>query len=133
MFSRVSLEVCSHLSLIFLHISVPPEKPKIFDVRGQEVQLKLGPFRVGDSALIKCETWGGKLGLRLFYISWQCLYWSSSYTINNDDTLTQHKMGKNKNFVTFRGSFRGEFCLSGFSTSCFCYLWVGKDADFLED
>ena len=25
------------------------------------MQLKLGPFRVGDSALIKCETWGGKL------------------------------------------------------------------------
>ena len=41
-------------------LSVPPEKPKIFDVRGQEVQLKLGPFRVGDSALIKCETWGGE-------------------------------------------------------------------------
>ena len=63
-FSRVSPGLGSHLSLsslIFLHISVPPEKPKIFDVRGQEVQLKLGPFRVGDSALIKCETWGGKL------------------------------------------------------------------------
>ena len=72
MFSRVTAGVGSHLSLslslIFLHISVPPEKPKIFDVRGQEVQLKLGPFRVGDSALIKCETWGGKLWLEVFYI-----------------------------------------------------------------
>ena len=70
-FSRVGSGLGSHLSLsslIFLHISVPPEKPKIFDVRGQEVQLKLGPFRVGDSALIKCETWGGKLWLTPFYI-----------------------------------------------------------------
>ena len=50
----------SYLAIIFYTFLVPPEKPKIFDVRGQEVQLKLGPFRVGDSALIKCETWGGK-------------------------------------------------------------------------
>ena len=54
------LEVGSHLAIIFYTFPVPPEKPKIFDVRGQEVQLKLGPFRVGDTALIRCETWGGK-------------------------------------------------------------------------
>ena len=76
MFSRVSGEVGTHLFLIFLHISVPPEKPKIFDVRGQEVQLKLGPFRVGDSALIKCETWGGKLWLTPFYIQRLTGYYS---------------------------------------------------------
>ena len=62
------MEVGSHLAIIFYTFPVPPEKPKIFDVRGQEVQLKLGPFRVGDSALIKCETWGGKLWLTPFYI-----------------------------------------------------------------
>ena len=66
--------MCSELAIILynnviscvhtLTISVPPEKPKIFDVRGQEVQLKLGPFRVGDSALIKCEAWGGKYNLK---------------------------------------------------------------------
>ena len=73
--------------------TVPPEKPKIFDMRGQQVTfyikqlfpnyniytiypedkvkmddkfiynqvaVKLGPFKIGESAIIKCVTVGGK-------------------------------------------------------------------------
>ena len=40
-------------------ISVPPEKPKVFDERGQEVRLKLGPYRIGDTVTLKCTAYGG--------------------------------------------------------------------------
>ena len=43
-----------------LHFSVPPEKPKIFDERGQEVRLKLGPYKIGDTVTLKCVANGGK-------------------------------------------------------------------------
>lgn len=49
----------TQISEVVLGVIVPPEKPKIFDMRGQEVRLKLGPYKIGDSAIIKCETWGG--------------------------------------------------------------------------
>ena len=39
--------------------SVPPDKPKIFDERGQEVRLKLGPYRIGDEVRLKCTAYGG--------------------------------------------------------------------------
>ena len=41
-------------------ILVPPEKPKIFDERGQEVRLKLGPYKVGENVSLKCVAIGGK-------------------------------------------------------------------------
>lgn len=40
-------------------VSVPPQKPKVFDERGQEVQLKLGPYKVGDTVILKCVASGG--------------------------------------------------------------------------
>ena len=39
---------------------VPPEKPKIYEERGQEVRLKLGPYKIGDTILLKCVANGGK-------------------------------------------------------------------------
>ena len=44
---------------IFFFFSVPPDKPKIFDERGQEVRLKLGPYRIGDEVRLKCTAYGG--------------------------------------------------------------------------
>ena len=38
---------------------VPPGKPKIFDERGQDVRLKLGPYRIGDTVTLKCTAYGG--------------------------------------------------------------------------
>ena len=49
-----SLETTSILLL------VPPEKPKIYEERGQEVRLKLGPYKIGDTILLKCVASGGK-------------------------------------------------------------------------
>ena len=43
----------------FFFFSVPPDKPKIFDERGQEVRLKLGPYRIGDEVRLKCTAYGG--------------------------------------------------------------------------
>ena len=39
---------------------VPPDKPKIYEERGQEVRLKLGPYKIGDTILLKCVANGGK-------------------------------------------------------------------------
>ena len=47
------------LALFSLFFPVPPDKPKIFDERGQEVRLKLGPYRIGDTVTLKCTAYGG--------------------------------------------------------------------------
>ena len=39
--------------------SAPPEKPIIYDDVGEEVRLKLGPYKIGDSVRIKCLVLGG--------------------------------------------------------------------------
>eukprot|EP00095_Tigriopus_kingsejongensis_P001267 maker-scaffold149_size310270-snap-gene-0.11 protein:Tk01267 transcript:maker-scaffold149_size310270-snap-gene-0.11-mRNA-1 annotation:"PREDICTED: uncharacterized protein LOC663132" len=44
---------------VMLDIIVPPEKPKIYDERSQEVRLKLGPYKVGDEVALKCISTGG--------------------------------------------------------------------------
>lgn len=44
---------------VMLDIIVPPEKPKIYDERNQEVRLKLGPYKVGDEVALKCISTGG--------------------------------------------------------------------------
>ena len=44
---------------------MPPEKPRVFDERGQEVRLKLGPYKVGDTLGLKCTATGGKIKTRL--------------------------------------------------------------------
>ena len=46
-------------SQIFSFLLVPPEKPKIYEERGQEVRLKLGPYKIGDTILLKCVASGG--------------------------------------------------------------------------
>ena len=52
--------IFSIFSFILISISVPPQKPKIHDERGQEVRLKLGPYRIGDTVTLKCTAYGGK-------------------------------------------------------------------------
>ncbi len=44
----------------FALLSVPPDKPKIYDERGQEMRLKLGPYRIGDTVVLKCTAYGGE-------------------------------------------------------------------------
>ena len=39
--------------------SVPPDKPRIYNERGQEMMLKLGPHKIGDIVLLKCVASGG--------------------------------------------------------------------------
>ena len=39
---------------------VPPDKPKIYEEWGQEVRMKLGPYKIGDTILLKCVATGGK-------------------------------------------------------------------------
>nr|XP_040583876.1 nephrin-like [Lepeophtheirus salmonis] len=43
-----------------LDVVVPPEKPRIFDERGQEVRLKLGPYKIGDNLRLVCTSFGGR-------------------------------------------------------------------------
>ena len=47
----------------FFLVIVPPEKPKIYEERGQEVRLKLGPYRIGDTVSLKCSATGGMYSL----------------------------------------------------------------------
>ena len=54
-FQITNFDLYSHLFM-----SVPPEKPRVFDERGQEVRLKLGPYKVGDTVGLKCTATGGK-------------------------------------------------------------------------
>ena len=44
----------------FFFFLVPPDKPKIYEERGQEVRMKLGPYKIGDTILLKCVATGGK-------------------------------------------------------------------------
>ena len=42
-----------------MYFSVPPDKPRIYNERGQEMMLKLGPHKIGDIVLLKCVASGG--------------------------------------------------------------------------
>ncbi len=42
-----------------LLLAVPPEKPRVYDERGQEVRLKLGPYKIGETVALKCSVAGG--------------------------------------------------------------------------
>lgn len=53
------------MTRIWLLFAVPPEKPKIFDERSQEVRLKLGPYRIGDTVTLKCTAYGGNANTSL--------------------------------------------------------------------
>ena len=59
-------------------ISVPPEKPKVFDERGQEVRLKLGPYRIGDTVTLKCTAYGGTPQKKLNFSLTRCVNLFSS-------------------------------------------------------
>ena len=39
---------------------MPPEKPKIYTVDGNEVRLKLGPYNLGDTVKLRCVSLGGQ-------------------------------------------------------------------------
>ena len=41
-------------------IPAPPGKPVILDESGGEVRLKLGPYRLGSSVMLKCLVVGGR-------------------------------------------------------------------------
>jgi len=44
-----------------LIISVPPEKPRIYTADdNNEVRLKLGPYKVGDTIRLRCVALGGR-------------------------------------------------------------------------
>ena len=45
----------TRMSNILLEVIVPPEKPRISDENNEEVRLKLGPYRLGDTVTITCE------------------------------------------------------------------------------
>ncbi len=40
--------------------AVPPKKPRIRDDTGRQLTSKMGPYRVGDEAVLTCTTKGGK-------------------------------------------------------------------------
>ena len=42
-----------------MYFSVPPDKPRIYNERGQVMMLKLGPHKIGDIVLLKCVASGG--------------------------------------------------------------------------
>ena len=46
--------------ITFEYHSAPPGKPVILDEAGSEVRLKLGPYKLGDSVMIKCLVVGGR-------------------------------------------------------------------------
>ena len=52
--------ILQFLIMFYSSFVVPPEKPKIYEERGQEVRLKLGPYKIGDTILLKCVANGGK-------------------------------------------------------------------------
>ena len=45
----------TRMSNILLDVIVPPEKPRIQDENNEEIRLKLGPYKVGDTLTITCE------------------------------------------------------------------------------
>jgi len=50
----------TRISNIVLDVIVPPEKPRIHDENNQEVRLKLGPYKLGDTVTVTCEVLGGR-------------------------------------------------------------------------
>ena len=46
-------------------VIVPPERPRVYNERGEEVKVALGPYRVGERITVKCEVWGGELQFRI--------------------------------------------------------------------
>ena len=49
----------TRMSNILLDVIVPPEKPRIQDENNEEIRLKLGPYKVGDTLTITCEVSAG--------------------------------------------------------------------------
>ena len=41
--------------------SVPPKAPSIFDESGDESRNSVGPYRVGETIVLKCISSGGKI------------------------------------------------------------------------
>ena len=44
----------------FLLFAVPPQKPTVHDEKGRRLLSKLGPYKVGDEAVVTCKTTGGE-------------------------------------------------------------------------
>ena len=64
--SAQCIDVLSIQTSSFFLPSVPPKKPTIHDQKGRRLLSKLGPYKVGDEAVVTCKTSGGKQDLRIF-------------------------------------------------------------------
>ena len=56
---RLSPDRCS-LSIQTSFFAVPPQKPTVHDEKGRRLLSKLGPYKVGDEAVVTCKTTGGE-------------------------------------------------------------------------
>ena len=74
---------------------VPPEKPKIYDERAQEVRLKLGPYKIGDTVLLKCVANGGKK-IRIIICK---VYTAKLFQTIKHDTISQVNLLPNNNMA----------------------------------
>ena len=48
------------LSIQTSFFAVPPQKPTVHDEKGRRLLSKLGPYKVGDEAVVTCKTTGGE-------------------------------------------------------------------------
>ena len=65
----------TRISNILLDVIVPPEKPRIKDENNEEIRLKLGPYKVGDTLKITCEV----RSVRPEGLSGECICFSGAW------------------------------------------------------
>jgi len=76
----------TRISNILLDVIVPPEKPRIHNENNEEVRLKLGPYKIGQSVEITCEVLGGRPSPS---VTW----WRDHHLVDEDfSTDTQYKV-----------------------------------------
>ena len=76
----------TRISNILLDVIVPPEKPRIHNENNEEVRLKLGPYKIGQSVKITCEVLGGRPSPS---VTW----WRDHHLVDEDfSTDTQYKV-----------------------------------------
>ena len=57
---RTRTDLCSLHRYKVLPLAVPPQKPTVHDEKGRRLLSKLGPYKVGDEAVVTCKTTGGE-------------------------------------------------------------------------
>ena len=78
-------------AILYFLISAPPGKPVIYDESGQEVRLKLGPYKLGEAVMIKCLVVGGRP-------SPEVTWWRDHHLV--DDSFSQISEFKVENLLT---------------------------------